>query len=509
MDKKTQFMTKFILLWLIISASLESAYGLVAGISNVEVHNSNLDTAVFTTSIATEFKKSSNLNIREASSMENLLSYLETCKTGIVNCDSGTVEGMKALDIMAFSDIYKNDISGDYVVTVRAVDMVTWKIVDTETRIGKNPENIVEEAASEVADKLKNISENISEARKESGNFSISVVNITNGNNEAQDSGLASILDDMLISAISKNSSADLIEQTRVKDILEQKELEMSGIIQFNRNREISARGITHLLQGSLQIYEGTKSFSYSLINLKTGNSVTSDIVEWYDNRDGLEYAINKIARDIDDALYKKNGKLKISCRANDVQIKIIKNQSNQEVEFGICPVTSEDFPSGDYTLLFTHDDYDALSREISIKPMETTMLEKIELPQIDMSLYNSAMNNEFGGRYKSAIENYIKFYEKYPRHRMAAYAMYRHGYIEQIYNKNYAAGKKILENVISKKPDAEIRTEAYYGMALGYIKSGDKDTGKNILKMLMKEYATTTAAESARMCLDSGNCGT
>lgn len=88
----------------------------------------------------------------------------------------------------------------------------------------------------------------------------------------------------------------------------------------------------------------------------------------------------------------------------------------------------------------------------------------------------------------------------------MASYAMYREGYVTQLRLKKVADGRKILENVIARKPDAEIRSEAYVGMALGYKAEGDGAKANGIFQMLTDQYAGTTAAEFARECLE-GKC--
>jgi TolA-binding protein len=83
---------------------------------------------------------------------------------------------------------------------------------------------------------------------------------------------------------------------------------------------------------------------------------------------------------------------------------------------------------------------------------------------------------------------------------------MYREGYVTQLRLKKVAEGRTILENVIARKPDAEIRSEAYVGMALGYQAEGDTEKANNIFRMLTEQYAGTTAAEFARECLE-GKC--
>jgi TolA-binding protein len=90
----------------------------------------------------------------------------------------------------------------------------------------------------------------------------------------------------------------------------------------------------------------------------------------------------------------------------------------------------------------------------------------------------------------------------------MAPYAMYRIGFIKQIYLKDFKEGRKILEEVIRRNPsNADVRTEAYYGIALGYQEEGNDNESKEILKMLTQEYPASTAAMQAQGCLDNGEC--
>lgn len=116
-----------------------------------------------------------------------------------------------------------------------------------------------------------------------------------------------------------------------------------------------------------------------------------------------------------------------------------------------------EDIPAGEYTLLFRHEDRNTLTKAITIKAVETLKLGKIQLPDIDMSLFQQASVAESAGKFSEANGLYSQFYTKYPKHRMASYAMYREGYVTQLRLRQVADGRKILENVIARKPDAEI----------------------------------------------------
>ena len=70
----------------------------------------------------------------------------------------------------------------------------------------------------------------------------------------------------------------------------------------------------------------------------------------------------------------------------------------------------------------------------------------------------------------------------------------FREGYVTQLRLKKVAEGRKI-ENVIARKPDAEIRSEVYVGMA-GHAEG---DAESNIFRMLTDQYVlATTAAEFA-----------
>ena len=126
----------------------------------------------------------------------------------------------------------------------------------------------------------------------------------------------------------------------------------------------------------------------------------------------------------------------------------------------------------------------------------------------MDLSDYQKAAQLEAKGNYAESKTLYRKFYERYPKNRMAQFAMYREGFLTQVHMKKFEEGKQILNELIKKKPDAEIRSEAFFGIGIGYHVQGKTQERNNILKMLINEFPGSTASESAKLCLEEINMG-
>jgi TolA-binding protein len=311
----------------------------------------------------------------------------------------------------------------------------------------------------------------------------------------------------VLITAFGKNSKFEIVERARVADLLNEKKLAMTDLVQTDRVA-FESRGISHLLNGTMKVYDEVRVLSYQIINVKTGLPVASEIIEWSDEKE-LKGAMSSVAKQCEEQVFNVNGKLVIEkCDLEDVRVFMEKKEAGSTVEeLGFCPLTVEDIPKGNYTLLFKHEERDTLSMDIVIVPQETNRIPLVKMPPIDMTAFNEACSLEISARHAEAIEKFKEFYRKYPKHRLSHYAMYREGFIAQIYQKKYVEGRKILEEVIKRNPDAGTRTEAYYGIALGYQVEGQMDKSREILKMLINEYPASTAAEQAQDCLDKGKC--
>ncbi|MCB1175276.1 MAG: tetratricopeptide repeat protein [Leptospiraceae bacterium] len=494
--------------FLIFLVSFGSLPAVTVGVVKVKTRGGTPAAEILTNFLQSEIQKNGSVTVRDWKAIPDLIQHLERCQSGLVNCD---VSGLnrQALDIIVFGEVQKKD--DRFLVSVRAVSEKNWTVIYSGSAQDSSHEDALADLATEMNDSFKAV---VSGARKldqdadASGKYRIAVHKIRTANEAAQGVDVSGALDSILISAFGKNKRFEIVERSYINDLIQEKELAMSGLVETDK-AAFEARGITHYLTGSLKVYDDVRVLSYQIINNNTGLPIVTDIVEWTD-ADELQDAMQDLAEQAETQVFDVNGKLVIKgCNAQNAHVLYEnKAQSSFPVEMGLCPLKVEDMPAGQYSLIFKHEDFDTLTMPVAIKSQETTTLDFVKLPPISLDGFYDAQNKEYAGNYDQAIQGYQAFYNQYPRHRMAAYAMYREGFILQIYRKKYAEGHKLLERVIQQKPGADIRTEAYYGIALGYRASGDTAKGNQILKMLINEYPASTAAEAARGCLDSGNCG-
>ncbi len=481
-------------------------FSITAGVTVIKTHDTGLDQEKLSNALQSELQKQKAVTIRDRDAFKVAWEQIAQCKAGIVKCDENNAE-MKMLNILVFGDIHKH--TEGYIFNLRAVSQKTYAVLYSGSITGKNQDNLIADLASELSDKLKAIgaSETSFEDQEKQGEggFRIAIYKIKAANEAAQKVPIGNILDSVLTTAFKNKGKFQIVENSRIADIMNEKRLAMSGLVETNAPL-FEARGITHYLAGSLKVYNSDRILSYQIINVKTGLPIVTSMIEWEDEKQ-LAVAMEEVAAKTNEEVFHVNGKLSIeACEPSGVSIFLEnKEQGSRLDEIGLCPKTVEDMPKGKYTLVFKHEDRDTMSQEVEIKAMETTKIPLVKMPSIDLTAFQSGGSLEGQGKYQEAITSYQEFYKRYPRHRMSAYAMYREGFITQIYLKNFEKGRKILEEVIKRRPDYEILTEAYTGIAFGYQAAGNTEKSKEIFKMIIEQYPGTSAADAARQCLDVG----
>lgn len=447
-----------------------------------------------------EIQSDKSLTVRDRLAVKNIIAQQEKCAAGMRECPelSGA---LKTLDVYVTGEAVT--LAGQKQVILRAVKTGDQKIAALAVGNGDTLEKSMAEAAADLKKKMAGIHTADAGA---SDKWKIAVQPIRAANAAAQNLSELSGLDSMLMHALSKRAAFDLVE-TKTDDIVEaEKMLTLTGMAPG----ALAPAGsdYTHFVTATIKVHDEWRTLAYQVVSKKTGTPVISDIIEWSVNQ-SPQKALDEIAEKAESDVMKVLGKLEIaSCDPRDAVMTFEYKDNTRAPEAIQCksPLLIEDIPAGEYTLVFKHEDRNTLTQAISIKPKETLKLGKIQLPDIDMTLFREASQAEGSGKYAEANSLYAQFYTKYPRHRMASYAMYREGYVTQLRLRKVADGRKILENVIARKPDAEIRSEAYVGMALGYKAEGDGAKANGIFQMLTDQYAGTTAAEFARDCLE-GKC--
>ncbi len=447
-----------------------------------------------------EIQREKSITMRDRLAIKNIIAQQEKCAAGYKECPE--LSGMvKTLDVY---------VTGE-AITLASQKQIVLKAVKTGdqtiTALAVGNSETLEKSMAEAAAELKGkIAAKQNQDKGAGERWKLAVQPVRAANAAAQKLTELAGLDSMLLHALSKRAAFDLIE-TKTDDIVEaEKMLSLTG---FAPGAMAPAGSdYTHFVTATIQVADEARILAYQVISKKTGTAIISDVIEWTVGQNP-QAALDKIAEYTENDIMKVLGKLEISgCEPADAVITFEFRDPSRAAESINCksPLLVEDIPAGEYTLVFKHEERNTLTKSITIKPVETLKLGKIQLPDIDLSLFQQASAAESAGKYAEANGLYSQFYTKYAKHRMASYAMYREGYVTQLRLKKVADGRKILENVIARKPDAEIRSEAYVGMALGYRAEGDSEKSNAMFRMLTEQYAGTTAAEFARECLE-GKC--
>lgn len=488
--------------------AFSNVFAISTSVADIQVKSGKLDREKLSIFLESELQKTKTAQIIDRSSMKPLLNLLELCQKGISKCDESEIPELRKVDTIIFSEIQEQN--GNFILNVRGVREKTWTVFYSNSFEGNKPETLLEDAVSELSLKFKLLAsgeEKLDDSGELDGKYRLAILPVTMGNEEAQKLESGSIIDSILVSAIQKKGKFVIVENSRIKDLLNEKKITGMG---FNSKPELEfeSRGATHILLPKLKVYDGVYSLSYQIINVKSGNPIITDIIEWTEQKEIISTA-NAISESVEKEVFSNSGRLTIkSCNVDRVMIQIEDKQKNTPPEdAGFCPLVMESIPAGEYTLYFKNEERDTLVMDISIKIGQTTRLDAVQLPPIDMNLFYEANGLEPLGKYQEAMEKYREFYKKYPNHRMAGLAMYREGFILQVYLNRGEEGQRVLEDLIKRKPDAEIRSEAYFGMAIGYKKMGKEDPSIEIMNMLIQEYPASAAAEASRACLKEGVC--
>ncbi len=447
-----------------------------------------------------QMQNDKSLTMRDRVAVKTIIAQQEKCAAGLKDCPELSGQ-LKTLDVYITGEAIS--LAGQKQIILRAVKTGDQKIAALAVGNGATLEKSMEEAAAELKKKMADVKTADAGASEK---WKVAIQPVRAANEQAQKLPELAGLDSMLMHALSKRAAFDLVE-TKTDDIVEaEKMLTLQG---FAPGALAPAGSdYTHFVTATIKVYDEWRTLSYQVVSKKTGTPVISDTIEWSVNQ-SPQKALDEIAEKAESDVMKVLGKLEIAaCDPRDAVMSFEFKDNTRAPEAIQCktPLLIEDIPAGEYTLVFKHEDRNTLTQTITIKAKETLKLGKIQLPDIDMTLFREASQAEGSGKYADANSLYSQFYTKYPRHRMASYAMYREGYVTQLRLRKVADGRKILENVIARKPDAEIRSEAYVGMALGYKAEGDGAKANGIFQMLTDQYAGTTAAEFARECLE-GKC--
>ncbi|HPQ54957.1 MAG TPA: PEGA domain-containing protein [Spirochaetota bacterium] len=190
----------------------------------------------------------------------------------------------------------------------------------------------------------------------------ISVYAFDHDNPQAMKAGYGGTFAEILNSELGANQEIAVVERTHAKALLNEKVMEMVGIVENdNSNEEFRVRGISYRVAGVIRMFGNLICMSYRVINTSTGNSVYMGYSE-LGSPAALRPLARRIAASLTDALNNRIGTLDLSSEPKHARVFI------DGKEAGKTPVILQ-VNKGTHSLKLVLEDYMEFEKEITIAP--------------------------------------------------------------------------------------------------------------------------------------------
>ena len=320
---------------------------------------------------------------------------------------------------------------------------------------------------------------------------SISVLRFKDFNDAALRTGYSGAFAEILNSELGSYFLITTIERTYTKALVNEKMLEMAGVIENDGSDEsFNLTGIRYKLTGDIRVYDDLICLSYSVYDTSDGRVVHMGIREIASYR-GLRPAARDIALTVEDLLNNRIGTLKIESEPSGAEVLV------NGVQVGNTPLVTV-VAKGNCGLMVRSLGYETHKETFDVKAQDV-VLKNIKLEPLSMKLMNMAFKLEKHEKWEEAVKTYEKFIEAYGDNEAVNNALYRKGHVEMINLKQYDEALKTFRALVGRYPETMVRAEAYYGLARTHYLLGNKEEAKKTLDYILEKYSDTYAAEEAR----------
>ena len=428
--------------------------------------------------------------LRKSGEIASFLENLTLAQAGLR--DTGQVESAgKNLKITHLTVGSVALLGGRYEVDARSVNIDTWTIIHSS---GCGTYSI-ESACSYIGrdTDITLTGENITtreSAVKESP--TISVFRFGDSNPAAYQAGISGPFAEILNSELGALGDIAVIERTHLKPVINEKALEMSGVIENDGSAEyFRVRGIAYKLEGEIRVFSDIVSVAYRVTGTESGRTVYSGYAE-VAGPDALRGLARRIARETADAINKRTGTVSITTTPSGAEILIDGENA------GRSPLTIT-LKTGRHTVRASIAEHEPGTREIDVIPAKTTAL-ALRMERISQRLLQEAFAFEQKNDWEAALGKYQEFIDRYGDSEAANMAYYRRGHILQFYLKRNDEAVTCFEALIARYPDAMTRAEAYLGLARTYRAMGREEKAVSIVRTLVEKFPDSLSTEEAKI---------
>jgi TolB-like protein len=434
----------------------------------------------------------SQFQLRKSGEVEGYIKKLELAQAGAGNPDElrGVGETLK-INYIAVGSISR--FGALYQVDVRTVNVDDWSIVHSS-----GIDSYTIDSACRYVNKDIQITftggELEGKEKEGADKATVTVFKFDDANVMAQGAGYGGAFAEMLNSELGALRKLQVIERTHSKALINEKALEMAGVIENNdADGYLKVRGIAYRLTGGIRVFKDVTCIAYELLSTEGGVPVFMGYTEIV-SLDGMRPVARHIARNVEDSLNNKIGTLRLTADPAGSEVSI------DGLPAGTAPVITF-LPKGAHQVKVTSRGYETAVRDMAIEPKQVNTLD-IKLERLSRKLLDEALLLERMNNWEAAVAKYQEFIDRYNDTDEANEAWYRKGHVLQNYMAKYTEALAAFEALIKRYPDAMTRAEAWFGLAKTYTAMGNPAKAKEALMVLVEKFPDSFAAEEGKLML-------
>jgi TolB-like protein len=430
--------------------------------------------------------------LRKSGEIEGYVKKLELAQAGAANPDElkGAGEALK-INYIAVGSISR--FGALYQVDVRTVNVDDWSIVHSSGIDSYSIDSACRYVNKDI--QITFTGEELAGKEKQgSDKTTVTVYAFDDSNVMAQGAGYGGAFAEMLNSELGALRKLSVIERTHSKALINEKALEMAGIIENNdADSYLRVRGIAYRLTGGIRVFKDVTCIAYELVSTETGAPALLGYTE-IAGLDALRPVARHIARFVEEALNNRIGTLKLVTDPANAEVLI------DGLPAGTAPVLTF-LAKGAHQIKVSYRGYETAVKDVAVEPKTVNMIE-VKLERLSRKLLDEALLLERMNNWEAAVAKYQEFIERYSETEEANEAYYRKGHVLQNYMAKYQDALAVFEALIKRYPDAMTRAEAYFGLAKTYTAMGNTAKARESLSILIEKFPDSFAAEEGRLML-------
>jgi len=432
------------------------------------------------------FKKYDRFYVRDRDAIKEYISSMEKVQAGILSPDymKGDPASLK-VDYLTVGTISK--INGRYEIDARTVGVDNMIIVHAHGASSSE----LNQAVGDIEWYIKEKFNKDYIAQRESDDEdrpTVTVYKFRDFNQKSGESGYGGTFAEILNSQMGNFISISTIERTYSKALINEKILEMAGVIENDdSSKSFRDKGIQYKVEGDIRFFKDMITLNYRVYDTSSGALIfigSRDI----GSVNGLRPAAWNISNTIEDALNNRIGTVKIISEPAGADIYIDgKLEGKTPSQLSIL--------RGKHSIIVKLDGYVPYKGDIDVQSKSVSE-QKIVLEVLPYKIIADAMALEKKKDWAGACAIYDEFIKNYGDTKEADVVYYRKGHIELMNLNRPEDALKTFEALVKRYPDTMIRAEGYYGMMKTYLALGNKEKAEEIKKYILSYYSETNAAQ-------------